>query len=103
MTSAAAAAVTGDNEWTDCDRVNDKQNTTRVWNSLNRLSFVRKTFFRTEYSQGQIQMKQEVQVCQQRVHGHMHARHHHPARTNQQQPTMTFPLVTYYVTTGLLR
>ena len=53
----------GDNEWTDCDKVNAAQPNTRVWNSLNRLSFLRKTFFSNEWSQGQKKMKQEVQVC----------------------------------------
>jgi hypothetical protein len=30
----------GGNEWTDCDKVNAAQPNTRVWNSLNRLSFL---------------------------------------------------------------
>jgi hypothetical protein len=55
---APAMYAPGDNEWTDCDRSNSAGG---PFNSLNRLSFIRKTFFNDEYSQGQRKLKQEVQ------------------------------------------
>lgn len=49
-------------QWTDCDKPL-KGSSIKIYNSLNRLSFIRKTFFNgNSYSFGQKKLKQEVQV-----------------------------------------
>lgn len=50
----------GDNEWTDCDRSNDFG---AAFNSLERMSFIRKTFFNNNpFSGGQKKLRLDVQV-----------------------------------------
>lgn len=51
-----AIYVLGDNEWTDCHRLNNGG-----YDALERLAFLRKTFFATPYSLGQQKIKVERQ------------------------------------------
>lgn len=56
MLEAPAVFTPGDNDWTDCDRLNNG-----AYNSLGRLDFERKVFFSTTRSLGRRTIRQEVQ------------------------------------------
>ncbi|MDD5227421.1 MAG: hypothetical protein PHD53_01340 [Methylococcales bacterium] len=54
--NAPTVYVLGDNEWTDCHRINNGS-----YDNLERLNYLRKTLFSNEYSFGQTKMKLQHQ------------------------------------------
>ena len=60
----AAMFTPGDNDWTDCDRLNPGVGAMQ-WDSRERLDFERQLFFSTDQSLGTHPMTQEAQIAKE--------------------------------------